>query len=215
MPDAPRAARGRPKLASPALLEEAAFELFLENGYAGTTIEQITTRAGVSRNTFFNYFHAKSDVFWVGLDASIERLGGSLWAGADASGRPGSSGSDGSAASPGSSASPGLSASPASPGLSARRALLEAADELGPSDVPWVLTHFELIGSTHEVMASAIGRASRLSQILEGAGLGRSLAFACVGAIVAAMQSWAEAGPRRGTLAAHLDAALGPILPHD
>ena len=53
------------------MLQEAAFELFLENSYAGTSIEQITQRAGVSRNTFFNYFKAKSDVFWVDLDATI------------------------------------------------------------------------------------------------------------------------------------------------
>ncbi|KJC63394.1 TetR/AcrR family transcriptional regulator [Agreia bicolorata] len=193
MTDAPRAMRGRPRVGSPSLLEEAAFELFLENGYAGTTVEQISTRAGVSRNTFFNYFAAKSDVFWVGLDASIDRVATSLEA--------------------------------ASAGAASRRiallhdALLDAAGRLGPSDVPWVLTHFELIGSTHEVLASVIGRATRLSNVIERclgdsapAALSRSLSFACLGAVVAAMTSWAEAGPGRGSLASHLERALSPVL---
>jgi AcrR family transcriptional regulator len=191
MTDAPRATRGRPRLGSASLLEEAAFELFLENGYAGTTVEQISTRAGVSRNTFFNYFTAKSDVFWVGLDTSIGRVAAAL------------------------------DAAPADARTidALRTALLGAASLLGPSDVPWALTHFELIGSTHEVMASVIGRATRLSHIIEreaGAStrpdIARSLAFACVGAVVAGMMSWAEAGPDRGFLAPHLERSLSPIL---
>jgi AcrR family transcriptional regulator len=173
------------------LLEEAAFELFLENGYAGTTVEQISTRAGVSRNTFFNYFTAKSDVFWVGLDTSIDRVAAAL------------------------------DAAPADVRTidALREALLGAAAMLGPSDVPWALTHFELIGSTHEVMASVIGRVTRLSHIVErtagrsaSAAVARSLSFACVGAVIAAMMSWAEAGPDRGLLSPHLDAALSPVL---
>ena len=193
MTDAPRATRGRPRVGSPSLLEEAAFELFLENGYAGTTVEQISTRAGVSRNTFFNYFAAKSDVFWVGLDASIDRVAAYL---------------------------EGTSLYPDAPPIGLLRdALLHAAGRLGPSDVPCVLTHFELIGSTHEVMASAIGRATRLSNVIERslgdsapAAVSRSLSFACVGAVVAAMTSWAEAGPGRGSLAPHLERALSPVL---
>jgi len=193
--DAPRAMRGRPRVGSPSLLEEAAFELFLENGYAGTTVEQISTRAGVSRNTFFNYFAAKSDVFWVGLDASIDRMAAVL----DAASADTDHG--------------------VTPIELLRDALLDVADRLGPSDVPWVLTHFELIGSTHEVMASAIGRATRLSNVIERAlgdsapaAVSRSLSFACVAAVIAAMTSWAEAGPDRGSLAAHLERALSPVL---
>ena len=71
---APQAARGRPPASSREMLQDAAFELFLENSYAGTTVEEIAQRAGVSRNTFFNYFPTKSDVFWVELDESLDRL---------------------------------------------------------------------------------------------------------------------------------------------
>src|SRR4051812_47452394 len=65
---------GRPRTSSRATIEEAAAELFLENSFAGTTIDQITQRAGVSRATFFNYFTQKSDLLWVGVDDAIHQL---------------------------------------------------------------------------------------------------------------------------------------------
>ena len=60
------------------MLEEAAGELFLERGYAATSVADITARAGVSRNTFFNYFGAKSDLLWSTFDATVATLGESL-----------------------------------------------------------------------------------------------------------------------------------------
>jgi AcrR family transcriptional regulator len=65
---------GRPRTSSRATIEDAAAELFLENSFAGTTIDQITQRAGVSRATFFNYFGQKTDLLWVDVDDAIERL---------------------------------------------------------------------------------------------------------------------------------------------
>lgn len=65
---------GRPKASSRGTIEEAAAELFLEQSYSGTTIEEITQRAGVSRATFFNYFESKSDLLWIDADRAIERL---------------------------------------------------------------------------------------------------------------------------------------------
>ncbi len=65
---------GRPRTSSRSTIEEAAAELFLENGFAGTTIDQITQRAGVSRATFFNYFTQKTDLLWVGVDDAIRDL---------------------------------------------------------------------------------------------------------------------------------------------
>ena len=56
------------------MLAEAAAELFLEQTYAGTTIEDIAQRAGVSRATFFNYFAAKSDLLWVEVDESLAQF---------------------------------------------------------------------------------------------------------------------------------------------
>lgn len=62
---------GRPKASSRETLAEAACELFLEKGFEATSIADITTRAGVSRSSFFNYFASKSDILWAGLDERI------------------------------------------------------------------------------------------------------------------------------------------------
>jgi AcrR family transcriptional regulator len=50
---------GRPRASSRETLAEAACELFLEQGFAQTTIADISGRAGVSRSSFFNYFASK------------------------------------------------------------------------------------------------------------------------------------------------------------
>lgn len=64
---------GRPRASSRETLAEAACELFLERGFAAATIAEIARRAGVSRSSFFNYFASKSDVLWAGLDERIAR----------------------------------------------------------------------------------------------------------------------------------------------
>src|SRR5690554_2035586 len=69
---------GRPRSSSRQMLVDAASELFLETSYADTTVDQITQRAGVSRNTFFNYFQAKSDLLWLEVDAGIVALAAEL-----------------------------------------------------------------------------------------------------------------------------------------
>ena len=70
--------RGRPRRSSTRALEEAAAELFLEQGYSHTTVDDIASRAGVSRATFFNYFHNKSDVLWVDVDRALVYLSQSV-----------------------------------------------------------------------------------------------------------------------------------------
>lgn len=71
---------GRPRATSRDVIAEAACELFLEQGFAATTVAQITARAGVSRSSFFNYFGSKADVLWGGFDeradAAVTALGG-------------------------------------------------------------------------------------------------------------------------------------------
>lgn len=63
------------------MIEEAAAELFLEQSYAGTTLDEITQRAGVSRATFFNYFGSKGDLLWIDADHALELLEAQLDAG--------------------------------------------------------------------------------------------------------------------------------------
>lgn len=76
---------GRPKASSRDTLAEAACELFLEKGYAHTSVEDIARRAGVSRSSFFNYFGSKSDVLWAGLDERVAALEHALSADGDLS----------------------------------------------------------------------------------------------------------------------------------
>ena len=66
----------RPRASSRETLAEAACELFLEQGFEATSIADITTRAGVSRSSFFNYFASKSDILWSGLDERIADVRG-------------------------------------------------------------------------------------------------------------------------------------------
>ncbi|MEU6716972.1 TetR family transcriptional regulator [Nonomuraea sp. NPDC046802] len=49
-------------------LERAALELFAEQGFAETTVPQITKRAGLTTRTFFRYFADKREVLFSGED---------------------------------------------------------------------------------------------------------------------------------------------------
>lgn len=53
----------RRKDARPAELLAAALELFVEKGYAGTRLEDVAHRAGVSKGTLYLYFENKEDLF--------------------------------------------------------------------------------------------------------------------------------------------------------
>ncbi|MGI3780452.1 MAG: TetR family transcriptional regulator [Janthinobacterium lividum] len=63
-------------------LERAAFELFAEQGFAATTVPEITARAGLTTRTFFRYFADKREVFFAGDE--IPELARHLIAGAPA-----------------------------------------------------------------------------------------------------------------------------------
>jgi AcrR family transcriptional regulator len=56
------------------LLIEAAFELFGEQGFDGTTIDDIVDRAGVGRRSFFRYFPSKEDVVFPDHERCLEEL---------------------------------------------------------------------------------------------------------------------------------------------
>jgi len=174
------------------MLQEAAFELFLENGYESTTIGQITQRAGVSRNTFFNYFSSKSDVFWIDLDASLATVSAHL-----------------------------LQAPVTDSAIAiVRDALVAGARELSSHRVPWALTQHELIGAATDLQSSAMMRLGELFRAIDhflssrseaSALLCASTAYAALGAAVAAAQAWAAAGTTRGELEPYVREALGPV----
>ena len=187
--------RGRPPTSSREILQDAAFELFLENSYPKTTVDQIAQRAGVSRATFFNYFPTKSDVFWVELDEALELLAETL----HQDGTPGSS-------------ADGLQ--------QLRGSLVAVASQMGADRVPFALTQGELLGSTSDLQASALGRFGAMAALMTGfleshnmpLPTARAAAYACLAASVSAAREWAEARTSRQGLQAYLIVAIDPVL---
>ncbi len=58
----PKSRREQKKAEVREALVQAADTLFVEQGYEGTTVDQIAERAGVSRRTFFRYFPSKEAI---------------------------------------------------------------------------------------------------------------------------------------------------------
>jgi AcrR family transcriptional regulator len=53
----------RRKDARPAEIIDAAIDVFLEHGFAGTKLTEVARRAGVSKGTLYLYFETKEDLF--------------------------------------------------------------------------------------------------------------------------------------------------------
>ena len=60
----PTSARGRPEVTTHAAIEQAAFALFSERGFAHTTVDAIAEQVGVGRRTLFRYYQSKNDIPW-------------------------------------------------------------------------------------------------------------------------------------------------------
>jgi AcrR family transcriptional regulator len=55
-------------------LEQAALDLFLEQGFTETTVPQITARAGLTTRTFFRHFADKREVLFAGDESVPEQV---------------------------------------------------------------------------------------------------------------------------------------------
>src|ERR1700675_2358187 len=53
----------RRKHARPEEITAAALELFVERGYAGTRLDDVAARAGISKGTLYLYFENKEELF--------------------------------------------------------------------------------------------------------------------------------------------------------
>ncbi|MFS4506422.1 TetR/AcrR family transcriptional regulator [Clavibacter sp. Sh2141] len=185
---------GRPRRSSRATLEEAAAELFLENTYAATTVEQIAQRAGVSRATFFNYFASKADLLWAGLDDTLRAFGEAL-----------------------------ASTDPEEPAVDAVvDALVRAARTRGEGWLPLALTQHEVMGLGPDVAGEGVTRAAPLvdpvAQALARASAHRAsaapvriAAAALAATTAAAVIAWAGEGVGRGPLDDAVRRALDPL----
>lgn len=206
------ARRGRPSASSRETLEEAALELFLEQGYEQTSASDIARRAGVARSPFFNYFTAKADVLWVGLDPLLAGIPSVLDAAAADLADAGLSEQAGRA-----------EVGAGGAGLAElRRVLLAISETVRPEHIPWAASLREMTGTGDDLAATGSKR-----MLAQQAALVRYLArtepeldalqrSVCAGAIVAAVVAagsvWIEAGPTRGSLAELVDKATAPIL---
>ncbi len=185
---------GRPRRSSRATLEEAAAELFLENTYAATTVEQIAQRAGVSRATFFNYFASKADLLWAGLDDTLRAFGDAL-------------------------SSVGPAGAPVDGGVDA---LIAAACSRGVGWLPLALTQHEVMGLGSDVPGEGVARAAPLvdpvaQALARASGRRASVAPVRIAAAViaaataAAVVAWAGDGVGRGPLEDAVRRALDPL----
>ncbi|MGO1571194.1 MAG: TetR/AcrR family transcriptional regulator [Canibacter sp.] len=190
----PEIKRGRPQSTTVSTLRDAAFELFQSQGYENTSVTDIARVAGVSRATFFNYFEAKSDVFWVEVDKALELLPEELR-----------------------TLEPHTSLFDAI--TSALKRVLQPWDG---GNVPWIFIQFDLIGQPAAVRESATERISSAQNILDDfitsrLGLNhhnlssRTTSYAVIAAIIAAAITWAQTPPPRGQLYDFVEQALTPL----
>jgi AcrR family transcriptional regulator len=191
--DEPMRRGGRPRRSSAEVLADAAAELFLEQGYGRTTVDQIAVRAGVSRATFFNYFTAKSDVLWLDLDAAVASLPGLLAASTEPSAV-----------------------------RAVEEALLAAARAHDPERVPWAIAQAEVMGIGAELVASVATRVTAQHATVAAFVATRTgdhpaalwpqtVSGALLGAAGAAFGVWVADGVGRRPLVEYVGAALTPV----
>jgi len=67
-----RASAGRPEVTSHSEIEQVAFRLFVERGFAATTLDDIAREVGVGRRTIFRYYSSKNDIPWGQFDRTLD-----------------------------------------------------------------------------------------------------------------------------------------------
>jgi mycofactocin system transcriptional regulator len=182
---------GRPPATSAHSLELVALDLFVQQGYANTTVDQIAVGAGVNKRTFFRYFRSKADVFWREFDAEVDLIRSEL-----------------------------AKTSPELPLMPAIREAVLAASRYPEADVPHLHARMGVIGSepeligrfamhqeawAREVSEFVAGRTGQPADSLYPLAVGR----ATLGTCRAAYDRWAAHGDSNYTR--YLEAALSAL----
>lgn len=187
-----RVSPGRPPATTCQKIVDVAFDLFDRQGFDRTTVEEIAGAAGIGRRTFFRYFSSKNDVVWDDFGSLLERLALGL-----------------------------DSAPPDEPVFDAiRRTVVAATLDYSRADLPTMRRRIELITTVpalqshsvrlneawRRILAEFAGR--RLGQQPEDL-LPQTIAYACLGATMAANREWIRWEGTR--LRDHLDRAFGVL----
>ena len=179
---------GRQRVSTHLDLEHVALELFTEQGYEATTVDQLALAAGMSRRTFFRYFPSKNDIAWGGFDRELERLRRWLR-----------------------DCAPGL------PVMDAVRQAVVACNRLSEDEIRWHRKRMALILRVPALQAHATLRyvqwrqviaefvAPRLGQATNSL-VPQSIAYATLGVAIAAHEQWLAA--EHSDLSLTLDIAL-------
>jgi mycofactocin system transcriptional regulator len=66
--------RGRRPVTSRSEIEHIALDLFTQNGFDTTTVDDIAAAAGIGRRTVFRYYASKNDIPWGAFDEQLDRM---------------------------------------------------------------------------------------------------------------------------------------------
>ncbi|MFC8517197.1 mycofactocin system transcriptional regulator [Streptomyces sp. NPDC057257] len=179
---------GRRPSTSRAELERHALRLFAERGFDEVTVEDIAAAAGIGRRTFFRYYKSKNDAVWGDFAGELRRMREVL------DGCP-----------------PGM------PMMDALREAVVDFNRLDAAQIPWHRLRMRLILEVpalqaHSTLMYAEWRAvvaefaaRRLGEPADAL-LPQVIAYACLGAAVAAYEQWLRQDG--SDLAGFLDEAL-------
>jgi mycofactocin system transcriptional regulator len=178
---------GRRRITTRAELEHVAFELFERHGFEGTTVDDIASAAGIGRRTFFRYFASKNDVPWGNFAAELDRMRAWL------------------AACP-----------PGTPLMDAVRLAIVDFNTVPAEDLVWHRRRMRLILDVPVLMSHSMLRFAEWRQVIADFVAGRTgqpsctllpqtIAYASLGAAIAAYEQWLHAD---GDLTTLLDDAM-------
>ncbi len=179
---------GRPPVTSRAELEQVALELFSDRGFDATTVDDISTAAGIGRRTFFRYFPSKNDAVWGEFDRGLVELRAHL----DATGAE-------------------------VPLLDALRRAVLAFNALPVAELPWHRQRMQLILTVPALQAHSTLRYAAWREVVARFAAGRLgldeqellpqlIAHTCLGAALTAYEQWLRRPD--SDLDALLDAAM-------